>query len=163
MRRPWLALAVSALLAGCTMQMHMVGHTGDDGIVLHGSGIIDAPNQTSTFQVAIDHTDIVCHGTTRITQHSGQPFDIGAHGALQATCSDGRTAKGTFVIDDTSGGHGTVHDDCGNKMDFLWSLDQNAINTQLAAIRAQAKGLHGEIIDKCDVIQGAPPHRDPLI
>lgn len=152
-------VGLAALAGGCNFWL--AGHTEDYTLIVHGQGFIDTQNETSTFTFAVDGSDLKCTGATTIVHKTGNI--IGDRAAAQVTCSDGRKGTGEVVITSFEGGTGTGTDECGNKLDFVWNINEHVIQRRLAAIRQTAVARKASFADKCDAAGDAPPHRDPLI
>lgn len=155
---PLAAAVYALLLAGCNFWV--AGHSSDYGLVVHGTGIANVGDNTTTFNLEADGKDIKCQGNSKPIHKPGDTAQ--GRSLVEIVCSDGRRASGESVLTSMEGGTGTGTDTCGNEVEMYFNINQLLVAKQLEQYRQVRKASPGGF-DRCDAPGDAPPHRDPLI
>lgn len=152
-----LAVLSVFFLAGC--QFWIVGHTDDNGIVVHGPGTADPLTGTTKFTLAADGADVKCTG------HSfPKPGAVDQRAIVKLDCDDGRKGEGeTWITIPMETGEGTGTDTCGNVYTMFFSIDKGKVDAKLAEYRKAMEESGNAFNDKCDAPGDIPAHTDPLI
>lgn len=151
-----LAVLSVLLLTGC--QFWIVGHTDDNGIVVHGTGTADPMNGTTKFTLVADGTDVKCDG------HSyPKPGATDQRAIVKLDCNDGRKGEGeTWITIHMETGEGEGVDTCGNEYKMFFSINKDKTDQKLAEYREAMQQSGNAMNDKCDAGE-IPAHTDPLI
>ncbi len=155
------ALTLAALvfaLGGC--KYWMAGHTVDYSLIVAGEGVINTADNTSTYEFAIDGSNVKCSGKTIPVLH--KPEIVGSTSRAEAACSDGRKGTGELLVTSLEGGTGSGTDDCGNVIQLVWGINEYNVRRSLESFRKIQTDRKVAAADKCDANDDAPPHRDPL-
>lgn len=147
------------LVAGCNFWL--AGHSEDYTMIVHGQGVIDMNDQSSTFDMLTDGSTVTCKGKT--VPVLKKPEIIGSTSSATVVCSDGRKGTGSTIVTSMEGGTGNGTDECGNSFVFVWNIHQHQVASALEGYRNEAKRRNVVFADRCDAPGDAPPHRDPLI
>ncbi len=154
-----LALATLAFaLAGC--KYWIAGHNVDYSLIVSGEGIINMADDTSTYELIIDDSNVKCSGRTVGTLK--KPEIVGSRGKAEISCSDGRKGTGELLVTSMEGGTSSGTDDCGNSIQMVWGINEYNIRRSLETFRKTRADRKVAAADKCDASDDAPPHRDPL-
>ena len=143
--RHLLIYAAILLLAGC--KSYIIGYSENASMFTYGEG--DIQGDVATFSLGFAGIELNCDGRAEVTYKA--PGIIGSKSRLTMTCSDGRTAKGGTLVTSLEGGTGFGVDSCGNKFDYVWTINQEFSEEKVKEFKAKVKESGNNWIDKCKV------------